>query len=333
MQTIADRVGVSKTTVSRVLRNHPNHNSDTKKRILEVAEELGYRPNPLVSALMSDLGHNRGAGADRSLALGLIHCLPHKRKLSEQMIELRRSAKLQAARQGYVLEEFYLNEPGMTPKRLIEIVNARGIQGVIFEHFWFPMERLEVDLSKLSAVAIGRSMMNPKVHRIDTDHFQAMAVAVEKLVERGYRRVGLVNTLPTESIVGYRRVAAFKQVVELHPEIEVAPVFLPKTVPALHREFKGWFEEQRPEVVASQHMHLYEHMGEMGLKVPEDVGFAHLDMHSDLVGFAGLMANWDLKGSIAANQLIDQINRNERGVPQQNHITVVEARWVDGPSI
>ncbi|MBK1879754.1 LacI family DNA-binding transcriptional regulator [Pelagicoccus mobilis] len=333
MQTIADRVGVSKTTVSRVLRNHPNHNRETRKRILDVAEELGYRPNPLVSALMTDLGHHRGGKKEQALALGLIHCLPYKKKLAIQMIELRESLREQAGKQGYDLEEFYLNEPGMTPKRLIEIINARGIQGVIFEHFWVPVKRLDVDLSNLSAVAIGRSMMNPSLHRIDTDHYQAMAIAAEKLLERGYRRIGLVNTLPTESIIGYRREAAFKQVASLYPSIDSASIYTPRTISELEEGFQAWFEKHKPQVVASQHMQLYRTMKKIGLRVPEDVGFVHLDMQKDLDGFAGLVANWGEKGRIAANQLIDQMNRNERGVPSQNHITVVEARWVDGPSI
>ena len=50
---IARRAGVSVMTVSRALRKQSNISPQTQKRIQVIADELGYRPNPLVSALMT----------------------------------------------------------------------------------------------------------------------------------------------------------------------------------------------------------------------------------------------------------------------------------------
>lgn len=53
LKQIALEAGVSVMTVSRALRNQPSSASATRQRIQQIAERLGYRPNPLVSALMS----------------------------------------------------------------------------------------------------------------------------------------------------------------------------------------------------------------------------------------------------------------------------------------
>ncbi len=65
MQDIADMAGVSQSTVSRVLTGAPNAipiNPKTRERILEVARQMRYRPNPLARGL-------RGA---RTMLLGVI---------------------------------------------------------------------------------------------------------------------------------------------------------------------------------------------------------------------------------------------------------------------
>ena len=54
MQDIADAAGVSQSTVSRVLTGAPNAipiNPTTRERILEVARQMRYRPNPLARGL------------------------------------------------------------------------------------------------------------------------------------------------------------------------------------------------------------------------------------------------------------------------------------------
>src|SRR6186713_3604284 len=55
LREIARRAGVSHTTVALSLRNHPSIPADTRDRVRVLADELGYRSNVLVSALMSQV--------------------------------------------------------------------------------------------------------------------------------------------------------------------------------------------------------------------------------------------------------------------------------------
>src|SRR5258708_3707224 len=53
LQDIAEKAGFSKATVSLALRNHASIPEPTRELIQTLAAEMGYRPNPLVSALMT----------------------------------------------------------------------------------------------------------------------------------------------------------------------------------------------------------------------------------------------------------------------------------------
>ena len=64
MQDVAEKAGVSRATVSRVLSNHPSVTAATRKNVLNWVEKLGYEPNLIAQSL---------AGNSTSLILSLIH--------------------------------------------------------------------------------------------------------------------------------------------------------------------------------------------------------------------------------------------------------------------
>ncbi|MCY9452936.1 LacI family DNA-binding transcriptional regulator, partial [Bacillus haynesii] len=53
IKDIANASGVSYSTVSKALRNSPLVKPDTKKKVLQVAEQLGYSPNFAARSLAS----------------------------------------------------------------------------------------------------------------------------------------------------------------------------------------------------------------------------------------------------------------------------------------
>src|SRR5690554_3176673 len=57
---IARDLGISATTVSRALNDHPAVNINTKKRIFETADKMGYRSNIFASNLRSKRTNNIG---------------------------------------------------------------------------------------------------------------------------------------------------------------------------------------------------------------------------------------------------------------------------------
>ena len=76
MQQIADAVGLSKSAVSLALRNDPRLPLATRLRIKSVADQMGYRRNPVVDNLMTQLRAGRQPSFQANL--GLVNCSPFK---------------------------------------------------------------------------------------------------------------------------------------------------------------------------------------------------------------------------------------------------------------
>ena len=77
IKDVAARAGVSKRTVSRVMNEQPHITADTRDRVLQAIERLGYRPNPAARRLASGKSH----------LIGLFHsvCTPPDAELVEQV--------------------------------------------------------------------------------------------------------------------------------------------------------------------------------------------------------------------------------------------------------
>jgi LacI family transcriptional regulator len=57
---LAARLGLSPSTVSRALRDHPDISSNTKERVLAMAAETNYQPNLIAQSLQNRRSNNIG---------------------------------------------------------------------------------------------------------------------------------------------------------------------------------------------------------------------------------------------------------------------------------
>jgi LacI family transcriptional regulator len=53
LEEVAKLAGVSRSTASRVINNHPNVRPEVRERVWEVVRQYGYQPNPAARALAS----------------------------------------------------------------------------------------------------------------------------------------------------------------------------------------------------------------------------------------------------------------------------------------
>jgi DNA-binding LacI/PurR family transcriptional regulator len=51
LKQIAKLAGVSRSTVSRVINNHPGVRPQTRERVLQIVREYGYEPDPVARSL------------------------------------------------------------------------------------------------------------------------------------------------------------------------------------------------------------------------------------------------------------------------------------------
>ena len=329
MRDIAAKAGVSVMTVSRALRHDPKVSSAVRENIQRLADELGYRPNPLVSALMSQRRTRKPRRQD--LKLGFITAFPTRAGWKSYRLyhEFYDGAARSADAHGYRIEEFWLAEPGMTPARLSQVLMTRNIWGLLLAPLPTPQGRMDLAWENFSAVTFGYSLAQPDLHRLSNHQFRSMRLLLSKLRELGYQRPGLALPQSLDDRVLHQWFGGFVVEQQKFPGHPI-PLFLIPDEKWNQSRFSHWLERHRPDIVIGHQNELLEWLSESGVRVPEDVGFAHLDCPALTGPLSGIYQNGPEIGVAAADTLITMLQRNERGVPALPRTLLIEGRWAQG---
>lgn len=330
MQMIADKAGVSRMAVSLALRNSPKISPATRERIREIAEELGYRPNPLVSALMTQLRDVRRVPKQTTLAYITAYPTPDGWRRPGPFVEFFEGAKARAEALGYTLEEWWAARPGMTLDRLSDILFNRNIHGLLVAPLPAGGSTLRLDWPRFAAATIGFSLVEPAIPRASNDQYQSITVALHELAQLGYKRIGLAITDEEDVRVQRKWSAGFL--------VYQQGIAVKQRVPSLRSDagyaaFSEWFRKHRPDAVLSQDSRCVEYLARLGCDVPGDVGFAHLALTDSDTGLAGIHQNGRIVGASTIDLVDAQLRRNERGVPPSSKTVLVQGRWVSGPTV
>jgi LacI family transcriptional regulator len=331
MQQIADAAGVSRMAVSLALRNSPKISPPTAERIRKLANELGYRPNPMVSALMTQLRQSREVKKPSVIAYVTAFPTEGGWRRPGPALAYYEGAQRRAGELGYTLEEWWLRRPGLTERRFCEILNTRDIHGMIVAPLPPSLNVLHFDWSQFAAAAISHSLTAPDLNRASSDHFDAIDIAIHELTALGYRRIGLAVPEDVDFRVQQQWSAAMLAYQQHIPIPDRVPT-LSKTSPAA-RSFVHWYQEHQPHAVlgvGGEYLPVFE---ELGLRVPQDVGFVNLALSGNDRAMAGVNQHADLVGAAAVDLVDAQLRRNERGVPRHARTVLISGEWVAGPTV
>lgn len=310
-------------TVSRALRDDRSIPTTTRERIRAVAEKLGYRPDPLVSALMTNLRRARPQAALTTLAY--ITAYAHGSEWSQYgyIRQLREGAELRAAELGFKLEEFNLPAARVSPERLGTILQARGLRGVIVAPLT-AMASFPMDFSPFAAAALGTSLVEPTLHRAQTRHRRNLGVAWSELHRLGFRRVGL--------ILDERQDARTEQVLSslmlhYHAQLRAAERIPTLIVPAVEKRVVfGWLDRHRPDAILSFHHDL---AWWIEPDRPARPKLVNLNWQPDDGSDYGIDQQHDRQGAAAVDLVVEQLYANSYGVPELAKTVMLAGRWVE----
>lgn len=344
---VARIAGVHNTTVSLSLRNCPSIPEATRKRIRAIADEMGYYPDPTLQALVA---YRKGRLCNRpreTLAYmtnwdtrwGWRTFPSHERAYAGV---LKKAAQL-----GYQVQHFWLGEPGMTQRRMGNMLYHRGITGVLVAaHGRTSGELTEIDWSRLSAVKIGDFPHSTALHRVTDDHGGTIRLAMRRIRGAGFERIGFVMALAQHEIADQAWTAGF--------QIEQGKLPANRRIP-IHRLGAGpqgrgpgrpspqsssdvealarWHHEYRPEVIIGSYPSVLGMIPQIRLEVPRDVAYVDLCLECDDLGIAGVRQNGEIAGEVATAMLVGQLQQNLCGIPSIGTSTMVDGSWVDGASL
>lgn len=330
---IAKHLGLSNATVSLALRDSPRIPEKRRKQVREAAEKLGYRPNPAASMLAYQKRNSRTAPIHSSIAwLNLWPC-PEDLRKSPLFDGYWQGAHACAHKFGFRLEEFAL--AGTSARSVERILIARGIEGVLVspEYYLNHMDLEGFDWSQFCAVRTGRFPVEPALHLVTTDQSGNAMLAFDRVLALGYRRVGFVGFGSTSQDRIWQFENGYLAVQRELPEDQRLPVFrLDAGDPASRAGLREWMERERPDALLSIHPELSVLLEESGVRIPEDIGLATLNL-ADCRIEAGIDQNPHEIGRRALLQLLSLMQDHDRGIPERPHETLIKGRWVDGPSL
>lgn len=332
MDAVARKSGVALSTVSRALRNDHRIGEATRDKVKRAAEELGYRRNPMITALMTHVRAARPATATCNLAW--LDFTPYPDGWSKAFVQQAffAGASQRARAANYALERVQLRAPGMTPTRLTHILQSRGVRGLLlasFEGSKGLSSSIPLPLDAFNFVTVGIRFREPALHFATNDQFSSSRLAVLELWKLGYRRIGFVGVPFAETTVNNRFCAGYMVTLQLELGSTPLPPLLSTELPVI----LDWLREHRAEVIITTYQHLLTDLRASGWRVPEQVGVAHLHVAADDPESTGICQNSELVGGAAIDLLIGQLCSGEEGVPTHAKGIIVPGYWMPGKTV
>lgn len=335
MQDVANRARVSRMTVSRALRDDPKISLATRQRVQQLAAEMGYRTNALVSALMSNLRQTRSFSDVTTLAF--VTSMPTRSGWRE-IAAFRRyyiGAQKRALQLGYRLDEFWLREKGVSEETLARVLRTRNIPGVMIAPTPDANTTIRLPWDDFAFVAFGYSMNVPPLYRATNHQHHSILTALRRLRALGYRRIGLCMPAGDNDRVDRGWLSGLLVFQDTIPRRNRVPHLLPRIWTL--DSFSAWYHRHKPDAVISISVRqegklVKDWLDEIGAAVPAQVGFALLDWSPDSGDVAGIDQNSEQIGMAAVDLLVEQLHRNERGLPSLPKVVYIEGSWRDGPT-
>lgn len=328
MADVARVAGVHQTTVSLALRNHRSIPAATTERIRKIATDLGYRPNPMVSALIAERRRRHPSGKGSTLAFLTHFSTRDGWRHSRNYVEIYDHLQAQAALRGYGVEAFWLNERGMTPARMRDILLNRGIRGIIVCPMPEQPRILDFDFSGFAALALGLTLETPLLDRVAVDYHAVMSLCIDRLKARGRRRIGFATTLPIDSRVNHLSLGAFLAERHLHPRNFVPPLTPREWEMA---DFERWIKTSRPDAlitaITEDYLLLEKWLKSPALSAHPVVDLVCVDCSSTLPAQPGVQQDLPAAVRAAIEWISNRVERAQFGLPASPQTIMVSGRW------
>ncbi|MEW9872098.1 LacI family DNA-binding transcriptional regulator [Arthrobacter sp. HS15c] len=280
MADVAKHAGVSRTAVSFVLsdREHANVSQDTKHRILEAVQKLGYRPNAGARALASQRSDWYGLVTEivtAPFAVDIIKGAQDQAWLDHRFLLIAPSDQADAVGPNQGLED-----------AAVEKLLEQRVEGLLYAATFHRGVHVPESAHEVPTVLINCFDADGKLPSIVPDERAGGRVAVDRLLHAGHSRIGVINLDPRiPAAVGRlegAREALAGAGLELDPDLVVsgyatADGGYEAACQILDRYPKG----QRPTALFCLNdrmaMGAYDAIKERGLTIPGDIAVIGFD--------------------------------------------------------
>lgn len=326
---IAARLGVTHATVSMALRDSPRISETRRQEIKALAQSMGYSPDPMLRQLAAYRSTQSPKPLQSCIAWLNTWDPPKDYFQESEYAAYWRGALNGANRNGFQLEEIAVAHLQLSPSRLIEILHARNIQGVIIPPVFgnYPFEKC--DWTGIAVVKLGFSCSTLHSHIVTSDQYEGGALAAKSMIEGGYNRVGFVSTSRFERITRGNFAAGFVHMRDslTIPKDRLSNLILDDPLrPSAQRRFYQWFRSRKPSAILYSEHPIDIWIMELGLNIPKDIALAGTSIFDSGVD-SGLDQFPEEIGSNAVDFVTSMIIERHFGLPEHRRCLLVEPTW------
>ena len=328
LKDVAARAGLSLATVSYALRQHPKIPVETRELVAAAARELGYRPNPRVASLMAHIRGSQSRSHQERLAFVWVHTGRAEARQNPFLKLVFAGARERARQMGFVLEEFWTSDAGMTDQRLEQILRARGIVGVVLSPIATGERSLTLDWDwrHFAAAAIGNVTWTPELHHAGHHHYLAMRLALEELGKLGHQRPAALIEAKSSGRAKHAWEAAF---LTYGGDARAAAERVRLVADPRDPGLAAWVRSVGPDTLIVSETGLLMAPGLAAEVRRRRLRVATLYWsRTDSAGLCGVDQSHDQIAAHAVDLVAAQLNSNEFGVPAFPRLMLFPGRWV-----
>lgn len=198
---VAREAGVSMATVSRVVNNNPNVKPQTRKKVFEAIERLGYRPNAVA----------RGLASKKTTTVGVV--IPD---ISNSIFaEVARGIEDIANMYHYNIILCNADKRKEKEIRVINTLLEKQVDGLVFMGGTVTEEHIQAFRTSAVPIVLCATTSNVvDIPSVDIDHETAASDAVELLIQNGHRRIAMISGTLEDSALGFLRYQGYKKSLE-----------------------------------------------------------------------------------------------------------------------
>lgn len=266
IKEVAKTAGVSPTTVSRVLNDRGYISKETRNKVYQAMEEIGYYPNEIARALLNN----------RTYFIGLI--VPSI--VSPFHGELVENIEICLAKEHYKMLLCNSNNKIEAEKEYISMLKRSQVDGIIVVSH--NLDLAEYSGLSMPVIAIDR-FLGDKIRTVSCDNYQVGVLATRHLLECGCHRILCIRGDSRLKMPGNDRSRAYKDIMEengFEPMILQVPFIKPihekrqliRDMLDAHPEIDGVFAGD--DMLAAITLQI---VREKGISVPEKIKIIGVD--------------------------------------------------------
>lgn len=269
LEMVAERAGVSPSTVSRILNGTAVVAGDKRAAVDQAIAELGYVPNPIA----------RGLAGGRTMSVGVI-----TQSLSSPFYGAAlHSIETTLGGAGYSPLFMSGHWQADAEARCIEVLRSRRVDALIVLTGRLPDSTLRAVARSLPVVVAGRALKAPNLVSLDFDNREAARLATAHLIGLGHRRIAFVTGDPEHPDANERQ-RGYESALEA-ARLRLEPALV---VPGDFTELSGQLAVERLLQSRSRFSAVFAANDQMafgaalalhrrGLRVPDDVSLVGID--------------------------------------------------------